>query len=103
VVSQPRLQVAGCFPGEIKTVTYDVASVAGKNVNQADGQLQGVVTTRSDDAAKSEFTTNFFELNDINLAEGKNRITVHVRDASGKQYSMRKSFTLVGSGEAVNH
>jgi hypothetical protein len=40
------------------------------------------------------FTTNFFQLYDINLAKGKNRITIHVRDENGRQYSTKRFYTL---------
>jgi hypothetical protein len=99
VVSQPSIQVAGCFPVEIKSVTCDISNSVGTNVNQAEGQIKGMVTTRFFDPAKAAYTTNCFQLNDINLAQGKNRINIHVRDAHGKQYSMRQSFTLVSPAD----
>ena len=101
VVSHPSIQITGCFPVEIKSVTCDVSNSAGTHthVNQADGQLKGIVTTRFFDPSKAEYTTNFFQLSDVNLAQGNNRINIHVRDARGKQYSMRQSFTLVGPAD----
>jgi hypothetical protein len=120
VVSQPMIQVIGCFPTEIKTITYDIANAAGTNKSQTDRQFNAMVTGRFFDRAKddrltqemfknrnkpwkpgskmeqpeSPYTTNFFQLYDINLAKGKNRITIHVRDNSGKQYSTRRVYTL---------
>jgi len=120
VVSQPMIQVIGFFPTEIKTITYDIANATGTNKSQTDRQFNAMVTSRFFDRAKedrmmqemfknrykpwkpgskmeqpeSAFTTNFFQLYDINLAKGKNRITIHVRDESGKQYSTRRFYTL---------
>jgi len=120
VVSQHMIQVIGYFPTEIKTITYDIANAAGTNKCQTDRQYNAMVTSRSLDQAKedritqemfknrfkpwkpgsqmwppeSAFTTNFFQLYDINLAKGKNRITIHIRDASGRQYTTKKCFTL---------
>jgi hypothetical protein len=120
VVSQPMIQVIGFFPTEIKTITYDLANAAGTNICQTDRQFNAMVTGRFLDRAKDEriwqemlknrnkprkagsqnwqpgsaFTTNFFQLYDINLAKGKNRITIHVRDANGRQYSTKRFYTL---------
>jgi hypothetical protein len=47
------------------------------------------------------FTTNFFQLYDINLAKGKNCITIHVRDNSGRQYSTRRFYTLDYTGDKI--
>jgi hypothetical protein len=123
VVSQPMIQVIGFFPTEIETITYDITNAAGINANQVDWQRKGYVTGQFLDQAKvdrmtqemfknrfkpwkpgsrterlgpaeSAFTTNFFQLYDINLAKGKNLITIHVRDNSGKQYSTRRFYTL---------
>ena len=120
VVSQPVIQVIGYFPTEIKTITYDLANAAGTNKSQNDWHNNGYVTSQFFDQAKvdritqesfknrfkpwkpgskmeqpeSAFTTNFFQCYDINLAKGKNRITIHVRDKNGKQYATRRFFTL---------
>jgi hypothetical protein len=120
VVSQHMIQVIGYFPTEIETITYDITNAAGINANQVDWQRNGYVTEQFFDRAKfdrrtqemsknclkpwkpgsemeqpeSPFTTNFFQLCDINLAKGKNRITIYVRDKSGKQYSTRRFYTL---------
>ena len=120
VVSQPMIQVIGYFPTEIKTITYDLANAAGPNKSQNDWHNNGYVTSQFFDQAKvdrmtqesfknrfkpwkpgskmeqpeSAFTTNFFQCYDINLAKGKNRITIHVRDKNGKQYATRRFFTL---------
>ena len=120
MVSQPMIQVIGYFPTEIKTIIYDLANAAGTNICQTDRQYNAMVTSRFLDRAKedriwqetlknrnkpwragsqswqpeSAFTTNFFQLYDINLAKGKNRITIHVRDASGRQYSTKRFYTL---------
>ena len=120
MVSQPMIQVIGYFPTEIKTIIYDLANAAGTNICQTDRQYNAMVTGQFLDQAKddrmwqemlknrkkprkpgsqmwqpgSAFTTNFFQLYDINLAKGKNRITIHVRDASGRQYSTKRFYTL---------
>jgi hypothetical protein len=120
VVSQRMLQVIGFFPTEIETITYDITNAAGINKSQNNWQNNGYVTSRFLDQAKvdrmtqemfknrykpwkpgskieqpeSAFTTNFFQCYDINLAKGKNRITIHVRDKSGKQYSTKRFYTL---------
>ena len=120
VVSQPMIQVTGYFPTEIKSITYDLANAAGTNRCQTDRQYNAMVTGQFLDQAKvdrmrqemfknrnkpwkpgsqmwqpgSAFTTNFFQLYDINLTKGKNRITIHVRDVSGRQYSTRRCYTL---------
>jgi uncharacterized Zn-binding protein involved in type VI secretion len=123
VVSQPMIQVIGYFPTEIETITYDITNASGINKSQNNWQNNGYVTSRFLDQAKvdrmtqesfknrskpwkpgsrikrfepieSAFTTNFFQLYDINLAKGKNRVTIHVRDESGKQYSTRRFYTL---------
>jgi hypothetical protein len=120
VVSQPMIQVIGFFPTEIETITYDITNAEGNNANQIDWQRKGYVTGQFFDRAKfdrmtqesfknrfiprepgsemeqpeSAFTTNFFQLYDIHLAKGKNRITVHVRDKNGKQYSTMRYYTL---------
>jgi hypothetical protein len=120
VVSQPMIQVIGFFPTEIKTITYDIANAAGTNKSQTDRQYNAMVTSQFFDRAKADrmrqemfknrnkpwnpgskmeqpesvFTTNFFQLYDINLVKGKNCITIHVRDKSGRQYSTRRFYTL---------
>jgi hypothetical protein len=43
---------------------------------------------------ESVFTTNYFQIYDVNLAKGKNRITIHIKDENGKQYSISKYYTL---------
>jgi hypothetical protein len=40
------------------------------------------------------FTTNFFQIFDLRLAEGKNRITIHIKDQNGKQYSTKQCYIL---------
>jgi Glucodextranase, domain B len=120
VVSQPMIQIIGYYPREIETITYDITNVAGINKNQNDWQLKGYVTGQFFDKAKfdrmtqesfknrykpwqpgsktehpeSALTTNFFQIYDINLAKGKNRIAIHVRDESGRQYSTKRFYTL---------
>ena len=120
VVSQPMIQVVGFFPNQIETITYDLANAAGTNKCQTDRQDNAMVTSQFLDQAKvdrmrqemfknrnkpwkpgsqmwqpeSAFTTNFFQLYDINLAKGRNRITIHVRDKTGKQYSTKRVYTL---------
>jgi hypothetical protein len=46
------------------------------------------------DLYESGFTTNFFQIYDVNLATGKNQIIIHIRAESGQQYSYRRLFTL---------
>ena len=127
-VSQPMIQVIGFFPTEIETITYDITNAAGINKSQNDWQNNGYVTRRFLDQSKvdrmtqesfknrfkpwkpgsrtermepaeSPFTTNFFQLYDVKLAKGKNRITIHVRSKSGKQYSTRRFYTLDYTGD----
>lgn len=123
VVSQPMIQVIGYFPKEIETITYDITNAAGTNVNQVDWQRKGYVTGEYLDRAKfdrmaresfenrrrrpnfgpgmerleppeSAFTTNFFQLYDINLAMGRNLITIDVTDKCGRHHLTKKLFIL---------
>lgn len=125
VVSQPMIQVIGFFPTEIETVTYDLVNAAGTNKCQTDRQYNAMVTSQFLDRAKVErmslemlknrnkpwkpgspmwkpesaFTTNFIQLYDINLAKGKNYITIHVRDTNGKQHSTKRCYILDFTGD----
>jgi hypothetical protein len=120
VVFQPMIQILGFFPNEIDTITYDITNAAGINVGQTDWQRKGYVTGQYFDQAKfdrmtgralnnrfnsgrprprfglddSAFTTNFFQLYDINLTKGKNSIVIHIRDKRGRQYSTKRVYTL---------
>jgi hypothetical protein len=119
-VSQPMIQIIGHFPKDIETITYDITNVAGKNANQVDWQRRGFVTDRFFDQAKANrmqremftnsfkplipgsrmkrpesfFTTNFFQIYDVNLAKGKNCIIIHVKDKNDIQYSTKRYYTL---------
>jgi hypothetical protein len=125
VISQPMIQIIGYYPREIEAITYDITNIAGINKNQNDWQRKGYVTDLFFDKAKwdrktqanfndrykpwkpgskaeqpeSAFTTNFFQIYDVNLAKGKNRIAIHVRDENGKQYSIKRYYTLDFSGD----
>ena len=55
----------------------------------------------NDEQFESVFTTNFFQIYDVNLAKGKNRIAIHVRDANGKQYSTKRFYTLDFSSDKI--
>ena len=123
VVSEPVIQVVGYLPTEIESITYEITNAAGINQGQADWQNKGYVTgqffnqakldrmtpemfktrfkpwtpdpgkTRLE-PAKSALTTNFFQLYNVNLAQGKNRITIHMWDKRGNRYTTRRFYTL---------
>jgi Glucodextranase, domain B len=120
VVSQPMIQIIGYYPRGIEKITFDITNSAGANKTQANGIQEGYVTGQFFDKAKfdrmtqesfknrykpwqpsmrierpqSAFTTNFFQIYDVNLAPGKNRITIHVKDENGRQYSTKRFYTL---------
>jgi hypothetical protein len=120
MISQPMIQIIGYYPREIEAITYDITNIAGINKNQNDWQLKGYVADRFFDKTRwdrmtqenfknrnkpwkpgleterpeSAFTTNFFQIYDVNLAPGKNRIAIHVRDENGRQHSTKRFYTL---------
>lgn len=120
VISQPMIQIIGFFPEEITEITGDITSVAGTNANETARQLTGYVTGQFFDRAKfdritqenfknrfkpwkpgqrttwndSAFTTNFFQIYDVNLAPGKNRIRIYITDRNGKHYTAKRFYTL---------
>ena len=116
IVSKPFIQVKGCFPEEIETVTYEITNAVTK---AGQGQGQGYVTGQFFDQAKADrmrrealrnrftlgkpnpleslgsaYSTNYFQLYDIFLAKGKNCITIHVKARNGKSYTTTRLYTL---------
>jgi hypothetical protein len=43
---------------------------------------------------ESVFTTNFFQIYDVNLAKGKNKVIIHIREESGREHSFKRFYTL---------
>jgi hypothetical protein len=127
VVSQPMIQIVGYYPREIQKITFDITNATGANKTQLNSIQEGYVTDRFFDKVKwnrmtqelssnrfkpwkpglvteqpeSAFTTNFFQIYDVNLAKGKNRIAIHVRDVSGRQYSTKRFYTLDFSSDKI--
>jgi len=120
VVSQPMIQITGFFPEEIKEITYDITNATSTNKKQTDCRLKGYVTGQCFDRAKfdrtaqerstnrfkpwnpvekmalndSAVTTNFFQLSDVRLAPGDNRIRIHITGRNGLHYVTRRYYTL---------
>jgi hypothetical protein len=97
-VSQPIIQIAGYFPKEIKSITYIITNAAGIYRVQNNWQNNGYTTSGSGkerfESGQSTSTVNSFQLDNVTLAEGKNFVTIHIKDKTGKQYTARRFYTL---------
>jgi len=97
-VSQPMIQIAGYFPKEIKSITCIITNAAGINkfrINWLNDE-NAISDTGKErfESVQSTSAANFFHLDDVNLAEGKNLVTIHIKDTTGQQYTARRFYTL---------
>ena len=90
VVIRPKIQIVGCFPTQIRTVTYDLVNAQGKATNQV-AYTAGV---GGFDRKKFTFTNNFFQCYNVPMSKGRNVVTIHVTDEAGRKYILRKTYIL---------
>jgi hypothetical protein len=94
-VNQPLLQLQGCAPEELSSVTYDIANATGTMTNQP-----AVILSRYFDTNQWRFTTNTFQAFDIGLTVGANQITVHAKDLAGNMTTTNLTYTLDYTGKS---
>ena len=94
VVTQPMIQLQGCSPEALNSISYDLTNAVGLVTNQ-----QVLVLDQSYSTATWEFTTNTFQAFDIPLTNGLNTITLHATDLAGNATTTNFSFTLDYTGK----
>ena len=72
------LQVQGMADEALSSLTYAVSNATGILTNQP-----GYVTGQYLDLGTQLFTTNYFQLQNIQLADGVNTVTIHAADLAG--------------------
>ncbi len=87
-VTGSYLQVQGMVDEALSSLTYAVSNATGILTNQS-----GSVTGQYLDPDTQLFTTNYFQLQNIQLADGVNTVTIHAADLAGNQTSTALNFT----------
>ena len=88
-VAVPYIQLQGCSPESLQSVTYDLSNAVTVVTNQS-GQLLG---GQFFDTNRWEYTTDYFQCYDVPLTNGVNTITVHATDLSGNVTVMNLNYT----------
>ena len=88
-VAQPYLQLQGCSPERLQSVTFDLSNAVVVLTNQP-----GVLTGRFLDTNLLSFTTNCFQCFDIPITNALNRITLHATDLAGNVTTTNLNITL---------
>ena len=83
VSTQPIIQLQGYADEPLSSLTFDVSNAVGIISNQL-----GYLTGRFYDTNLLEFTTDWFQCHDVNLADGLNTITLHATDLAGNTASV---------------
>lgn len=78
VGSQPFIQIKGYSPEPLAGITFDVTNGVATLTNE-----QGFVKNQFYDTNTGEFTTNWFQCFDVELAAGTNTVILRVEDLAG--------------------
>ena len=89
ITAQPMVQLQGYATKPLSAVRYDVSNALGVVSNQT-----GSVTMQYLDPVSCDFTTNWIQCYDIDLANGVNTITLRVTDWAGNTTTTNVSITL---------
>jgi hypothetical protein len=95
-LSMPYIQVKGYTQKPIQHLEYDVTNSAGLNTFTG-----AFVAEQYYDTNCFCFTTNFFELVDVDLTNGPNTIFIRATDIAGNSATNSFSFTLDLAGDTV--
>ena len=87
--SCPLLQVQGYSPEALASVSYDLSNAGGLVANQP-----VFVLDQHYDTNTWQFTTNYFQAFDLQLANGLNTITLHATDLAGNASVATLTLTL---------
>jgi hypothetical protein len=90
------IELQGYSLEPLSKVRYDVVNTAGSLLNQ-----EGYVTSHWFDTNIFEFTTNWFQCLDIDLAEGDNFVTVYATDRAGNVSTNNFTYTLDYSNDVT--
>ena len=92
--SKPVLQLQGLANEPLLSVHYDITNASGLETN-----VTGYVTQQYLNTNTLQFTTNWFQCYDVELATNLNTITVRVSDMAGNMTATNFNLTLDYSGD----
>jgi glucodextranase-like protein len=95
-VSQPMIQLQGYSPEPLSSVRFDVSNGAGTLLDQ-----EGYRVAEWIDQDRLEFTTNWFQCQDISLAPGPNTITLYITDRAGNVTTTACTYNLDYSSDTT--
>ena len=90
----PTIQISGYSPEPLASLSYDVANTNGLVTN-----LPGQISYQYYDTNISDYTTNYFQLYDVDLAGGTNTIIIHATDLAGNVTTTNFPFTFNLAGD----
>ena len=94
VTSQPMIQLQGYTDEPVQRIRYDLFN-ASKTVTDA----EGFVTDQYFDSASSDYTSNYFNCFDIDLAPGTNTIVLRCQDWAGNTATNTLTYTFTTEGD----
>ncbi|MEI7940523.1 MAG: hypothetical protein WCK27_27915, partial [Verrucomicrobiota bacterium] len=94
VGSQPVIQVQGYCPEPLASLSCAISNALTLATNQT-----AIVLDQYYDRLTGGFTTNYFQIFDLQLTNGLNTITLHATDLAGNETITNFSFTLDYTGK----
>jgi len=94
ITSYPIIQVQGYSPEPLASLSCDLSNALGLATNQT-----ALLLDQHYDTTTGEFTTNYFQVFDLQLTNGLNSITLHATDLAGNETVTNFNYTLDYTGK----